>query len=239
VTRRSIQEYVAALRRRYEQATKKQKGSLLDEFCQTTGYHRKAAIRRLRHLSALRPAPRRRRRKYGPAVAQPLHAVWEVTDHVCSKRLAPFLPELIPILEQHGEIQLAPEVREKLLHISPSTIDRLLKPFRMPSQHRPHTQSEACRSVQGQVPIRTFGEWKNVVPGSLQADLVAHCGLQRRLASGEGEHPRLLPEHAAGIRRPYRLDQSAGGMGQEPRASGRWSAQDTPGVALPLTGATH
>jgi hypothetical protein len=176
VSRRSIQEYAAALRQRYQQATKKQKGALLDQFCQITGYHRKAAIRLLLHPCAPRPAPSRGRRKYGPAVAQPLRMVWEVADHICSKRLGPFLPELIPILEQHGEIDLAPEVREKLLHISPSTIDRLLKPYRMPSQRRPHTQSQACLSIQGQVPVRTFGEWKNVAPGSLQADLVAHCG---------------------------------------------------------------
>ena len=46
----------------------------------------------------------------------------------------------------------------------------------MPSQRRPHTQSQACLSIQGQVPVRTFGEWKNAAPGSLQADLVAHWG---------------------------------------------------------------
>jgi len=45
VTKRSIQEYAEALRVRYQAANKRDKGLILDEFCRTTGYHRKAAIR--------------------------------------------------------------------------------------------------------------------------------------------------------------------------------------------------
>jgi len=45
---------------------------------------------------------------------------------ICSKRLAPFLSEIIPVLERWGEIKLATRVREKLLKISAATIDRLL-----------------------------------------------------------------------------------------------------------------
>jgi hypothetical protein len=176
VSRRSIQEYAAALRQRYRQATKKQKGVILDEFCQTTGHHRKAAIRLLRGSPA-KPVPRRGfHRVYGPQVAWALKELWEASDHICSKRLKPFIPELLDSLERHGELLLEPHLEEQLQQVSPSTIDRLLKPYRMPSQRRPHTQSQACLSIQGQVPIRTFGEWKNVKPGSLQADLVAHCG---------------------------------------------------------------
>jgi len=176
VTRRSIQEYAAALRQRYQEATKKQKGALLDEFCRTTGYHRKAAIRLLRGTPAKAVSRRGPRRTFGPEVAWALKGLWEASDHICSKRLKPFLPELLASLERHDELALEPQLREQVLRVSPSTIDRLLKPFRMPSQRRPHTQSQACLSIQGQVPVRTFGEWKNVAPGSLQADLVAHCG---------------------------------------------------------------
>ncbi|MHB1416960.1 MAG: hypothetical protein ACYC1C_17065 [Chloroflexota bacterium] len=47
MTRKSIAEYAAALRPRYRWADKKEKQAILDEFCLTTGYHRKSAIRLL------------------------------------------------------------------------------------------------------------------------------------------------------------------------------------------------
>ena len=47
MTRGSILEYAEAVRWRYLKARKKEKGRILDEFTQVTGYHRKAAIRLL------------------------------------------------------------------------------------------------------------------------------------------------------------------------------------------------
>ena len=44
MTRESILEYAAAVRRRYRKASKVQKGVILTEFCLATGYHRKSAI---------------------------------------------------------------------------------------------------------------------------------------------------------------------------------------------------
>jgi hypothetical protein len=48
MTRSSIQEYTEAVRCRYLQPAKKEKGEILNEFTKVTGYHRKAAIRILR-----------------------------------------------------------------------------------------------------------------------------------------------------------------------------------------------
>ena len=47
MTRESILEYAAALKRRYRKASKLREGIILTEFCLTTGYHRKSAIRLL------------------------------------------------------------------------------------------------------------------------------------------------------------------------------------------------
>lgn len=41
---------------------------------------------------------------------------------------------------------------------------------------QPQASRRAVSAILHQVPIRTFGEWTYVRPGSLQADLVAHCG---------------------------------------------------------------
>ncbi|MCL5026238.1 MAG: hypothetical protein M1531_07060 [Chloroflexi bacterium] len=177
MTRKSIHEYAATLRPRYQVSDRKAKAVILAEFCQTTGYHHKAAIRLLRHCPVGAGCVKKKPQPvYGPAVVQALKIAWEAADGICSKRLAPFLAQIVPTLEQHGELRLAPEVREQLLRVSPSTIDRLLKPYHMQSLRRPYTQSLSSNAIKDQVPIRTFEDWEGVQPGSVQADLLAHCG---------------------------------------------------------------
>ena len=172
-----VYEYAASLRPRYRLASRRDKSRLLDEFCRITTRHRKVAIALLRHR------PKRARRRAGrpsryPRTLRPtLEQVWELSDHLCSKRLAPFLPALLEALERHDEVQLSPEQRTALLQISPAAIDRLLRPVRR--LHRRHglaTTSSSLAALRTQVPLRTFTEWGNVPPGHLQADLLAHCG---------------------------------------------------------------
>src|SRR5581483_8533055 len=94
----------------------------------------------------------------------------------CGKRLAPFLREFVAALERHGEIRIDPVVRAKLVRLAPATVDRLLRPLKREGHRRPVTQSAAAGALKALVPVRTFGDWAGVAPGSLQADLVVHCG---------------------------------------------------------------
>ncbi|MBM3469656.1 MAG: transposase family protein [Armatimonadetes bacterium] len=173
---RSIREYAVTIRPRYLAAPLREKARILTEFCRVTEYHRKSAIRLLRRA----PGPPRGRpgrpRRYHPPVTRALQQVWEASDALCSKRLAPFLPELVDALERHGTLILPPAIRRDLLSLSLATIDRLLKPLRPKGLRRPHSSRPSLHSLKVQVPIRTFGEWTAVRPGALQADLVAHCG---------------------------------------------------------------
>ena len=176
VTRDAILEYTRAVSPRYLAASKRGKGVILDEFCKTTGHHRKSAVR----LLCSPPAPIRtglgRPREYGSPAVEALRQTWEASDRLCSKRLAPFLGELVTVLERHDELDLAPEVRTQLLEMSASTMDRLLKPYRMIGLRRPYTTRRSPGALKALIPIRTFGEWADVKPGSVQVDLVAHCG---------------------------------------------------------------
>ena len=56
------------------------------------------------------------------------HAItlWTTANRICAKRLVPFLPELIEVMERNGHLSLPADVRGKLLTISPATADRLL-----------------------------------------------------------------------------------------------------------------
>jgi hypothetical protein len=127
MTRVTVHQYAAALRPRYRAAGRRDKGKILDEFCQTTGLHRKAAVRLLNEESRPRAPARGRPRRYGPEVHEPLRLIWETGDRMCGKLLVAVLPQLLTALERHGELKLRDEVRDLLLSMSASTIDRLLK----------------------------------------------------------------------------------------------------------------
>jgi len=176
VTRLTRQEYAAALRGRYHAAGKSERGRILDECCRTTGCHRKAAIRLLRRAPARRARRRGRPCRYGPELLPLLTQLWEVSDRACGKLLAPLLPTLVPALERHGELRVAPELRPHLLRLSPATLDRLLRPIRRRLSRQPHGPRAPASLLARQVPLRTFGEWHDVRPGSVQGDLVLHCG---------------------------------------------------------------
>ena len=44
----------------------------------------------------------------------PLRKIWAVMDAPTGKRLAPFLVEMVAVLERAGELDLEPEVRAKI-----------------------------------------------------------------------------------------------------------------------------
>jgi hypothetical protein len=177
VTRVTVSEYATALRERYVRGGKKEKGRMLDEFCAATGMHRKAATRLLGRSVRLAPVPKNKGRPgYGQAVTEVLVKVWEAGDRMCGKLLTGAMAALVAGLERHGELRLAERERRALLSMSAATIDRRLRGWRRHPGRQPRRQTPATTTLKGQIPIRTWGEWADVKPGSLQADLVLHCG---------------------------------------------------------------
>jgi len=174
----SVREYAASVRPHYRLASRQEKGRLLDEFCRVTERDRKVVIRLLRRRPKRARGRTGRPRTYDSTTLRaPLEQVWEASDYLCSKRLAPFLPELVEALERHDELRLSVEQRTALVQISPATIDRLLRSVRrLHQRHGVATTSPSIAAVRAQVPVRTFGEWDNVALGNVQADLLAHCG---------------------------------------------------------------
>ena len=70
------------------------------------------------------------RRIYSEAVREALIVLWEAADRICGKRLKAILPGLISAMERNGHLAVDPIVRQHLLAVSPTTIDRLLAPIR-------------------------------------------------------------------------------------------------------------
>jgi len=181
---------------RYIKATKKGRTTILDEFCTTTGYNRVYAARilglkvgkvigyarvggkRIKYVIGKKKKTKRKRDKtYGYDVFLKLKKIWIIFDFICSKRLAPFMGEAVEKLEAHKEIDLTEKVKEKLLKISASTIDRLLRSekdkFRL-GKGRKGTKPGTL--LKNSIPIRTFADWDEKKPGFTEADLVAHDG---------------------------------------------------------------
>ena len=196
LTMREKKALTAEIQNRYNKATKKAKAVILDEFTVNTGYNRNYAARILRlkvgkvigytkmgGKKIKYVIGKRKRKKYRKPriytydVFLALRKIWVVFDFICSKRLAPFMAEAVEKLEYHREIDLTDKVREKLLKISASTIDRLLKSekdkFRL-GKGRKGTKPGTL--LKHSIPIRTFADWDNAKPGFVEVDLVGHDG---------------------------------------------------------------
>jgi hypothetical protein len=166
-------ELTTALAERYRTASRKDKGRILDELTGLTGMHRKHEMRIL--SGKARTTKRRtRHRIYEEAERNALILLWEAGDRVCGKRLKALMPILLDSMERHGHIELAPEIRSKLLSMSAATIDRALRPIRE-RNGRPRRRP-AASALRRSIPVRTSADWNDPAPGFVEADLVAHSG---------------------------------------------------------------
>ncbi len=192
---RAKRELLVQIAPRYREASSALKEVILDEFVAATGYARKYAIRLLNHPVDLKLIIERPRAPhYGSEVQQALHLTWTAANHICAKRLIPFLPTLVESLERHGHLQLSEESRNQLLSMSPATADRMLRPYRK-QERRGISTTRSGTLLKKQIPIRTFQDWNEVKPGFQEADLVAHCGTQ---AEGSYLYTLTLTDVATG-----------------------------------------
>lgn len=187
-------ELANAIRGRYVTAANKDKRRILDEFVAATGYHEKSAIRVLNTA----PEPQRRQTRqrptlYDEAARGALIVLWEASDRVCGKRLKALLPILLPALERNGHLNLEMEIRGKVLSMSAATIDRLLQmPRRATLTKKP---PRIVPELRRRIKMRTFADWNEPLPGSMEMDLVAHCGEINR---GSYVHSLVLTDIASG-----------------------------------------
>jgi hypothetical protein len=172
----SKRELLETIRPRYRKASKKDKQRILDEFVAVTGYHRKYAIRRLcseEHKEhRKKPGPRK---IYQGEVVTALEYIWEICGQICSRRLHPFLPEIVKVLERNHEIHLTPETKKLLLKMSRSSIDRCLSSADRAHPHGLSTTKPGTL-LKKSIPVRIYTPWDEEKPGFMEIDLVAHCG---------------------------------------------------------------
>ena len=193
LTMRQKKAVTKELKDRYQRASKKEKTMMLNEFLRLTGYNRcyacqilkkkeivlgylNIAGKRIKYITDKRKIKRKKKKIYDQEVLVALKEIWKICDYICSKRLAPFLSEIIPVLERWGEIKLNLKVREKLGKISAATIDRLLADTRKRYRIKGRSTTRPGTLLKKSIPIRTFADWNEKVPGFFEVDLVSHDG---------------------------------------------------------------
>jgi hypothetical protein len=188
-------ELARSLRRRYQGASSRAKKQILAEFVAVSGYHPKYAVHLLNAADRAAAVRRGRLRPtiYDDAAKQALIVLWEASDRVCGKRLKPLLAILVPALERHGHLKLDEAIRAKVLAMSAATIDRLLRAPRNATRTRKIRR--VTPEIRRRVAVRTFADWNEPPPGSMEMDLVAHCGDMNR---GSYVHSLVLTDIASG-----------------------------------------
>lgn len=127
-------KYLGRMKKRYAQATRKERGQLLDEMEAVTELHRKS---------------RRKQRgcTYGPEVDDTLRVISESVDYICPERLTPNLVWMAKHLAAHGEIETTPELLAQLGQISVSTVRRRQDRIRQDQPRLPHHRADTSQEA--------------------------------------------------------------------------------------------
>ena len=130
----------------YRQESKSGKQAILDEFCRTTGYHRKYAVELLKSWGkkkkirvvdgrlvelvvgeSQKPKKRNRDRVYEESAHASLRKIWELFDYQCGKRLVVLMRANMEVLKAEPELATDETVAAKLCRISAVTVDKISK----------------------------------------------------------------------------------------------------------------
>ena len=109
---------------------------------------------------------------YGPNVVAALIFCLAVLGMPAGKRLAPALSDLVPVLRTFGELDIDDATAPLLVGMSAATINRRLVPERKKHVLRGRSHTKPGTLLKSQIPIRTWAQWDDIVPGFVEIDLV-------------------------------------------------------------------
>lgn len=184
VTRKYAQAYAAA--------SKSDKGQILDQVVEVTGWNRDHARQQLtarlgeppgRASMTVAVVDRRHAKpfKYSYDARKVLQTVWATSGGLCGKYLAVSMEGWLDAMEAEGSLVLGvgrynAEVRGELLAMSAATIDRYLAPVRDTATLRGIAATTPGTLLRNSITVRKAGDEVEAEPGFFEVDTVAHCG---------------------------------------------------------------
>ncbi|MBU4257526.1 transposase [Patescibacteria group bacterium] len=176
-------QYMETLRERYLKGNKREKGKILDEYCQNTGQERKYVIKKFRYKVKLKETRKKRKEYYDNNVKPTLVEIWNIFDRPCGQRLKPLIGDELRRLIELKEIQCSNGITSKLKKMSSATIDRKLKHEKeVLKLNFKYSTKKNDFVLLNQVPVKTSADLDRTLAGNIQMDCVEHCGMS---ASGE------------------------------------------------------
>jgi len=179
---------------KYRKAKKTEKTKILDKYLELIGKgNRKYAIfilnregkKQLRfidgkNVNIVITGNRRRKRiykkYYDDEVASVLIKLWKFFRYICGERLVPLLRANIDVISRKRQFGITPEIKEKLLTISRSTVERLLTEERKKHKLKGKSTTKKGTLLKNQIPVRRFWAWDEKQPGFCEIDTVSHDG---------------------------------------------------------------
>ena len=156
MARQSKREYLRSIYKRYREGRRTEKTAMLEEFCKVCGYNRKYAIGLLSRPLSKAAARRRvtvRSASYSKASISTLAKVWEASGYLCSQRLKAALPQWLPWIKKHFEVN--GEMEKELLGISARQMDRRLSPHKRTVKRRLYGTTRPGSLLKQMIPIKT------------------------------------------------------------------------------------
>ena len=179
---KSRQEVIKRYCAKYKKSSKKEKGKILDSICLATGLSRDRAKKLLsgniREVAVASKSKKRGRKpKYNGHTQAALGKIWMLMDFACGRRLAAGMEGMLNALIRFNEIDFDKDTLKNLREISPATIDRLLQHAKKRISFKGISTTKPGTLLKRNIPVRHGTQWDDAVPGYVEIDLVAHCGV--------------------------------------------------------------
>jgi hypothetical protein len=170
----SVREFIMELWLKYQATVHREdKTQILNSICLTLEIHRKAATRLMRKKRppTLRRGSGNRKAKYCKETKRWFVHLWLRMGRMNARKMVAALPEWLP---SYADENISRSIKESLLKMSATTMDRILKPVRAQLKRKSNTGTRAAPHMAA-IPLRNLGS-KIESLGHIEVDLVAHCG---------------------------------------------------------------
>ncbi len=174
---KAIAEVFERYKQEYWNGGKNEKTKVLDTVCETTGLHRKSAVRKFQRIFSVkkfRADGRGRPITYGADVTAALFSVWEVGAKCCAELLKSEINIYIKACEEKSAWPHSDLATGLLRAMSLGEMKRRVRG--LTKKHGAKGKGSTTPShIRRKVKVYA-GPWRNRPPGHRQLDTVVHCG---------------------------------------------------------------